>query len=274
MTRAAVIALSHGGGPLPVLGDPMHASIVSSLQTRVPEILKLGTPEQPRAIVLVTAHWLTQKPTISSAERHELLYDYYGFPPESYKLKYDAAGSPEVAGEVEKLLKEAGLKPECDKERGWDHGVFIPMLLINPSANIPIVQLSVLTSESPTAHFAIGRALSALRESNVAIIGSGFASFHNLRLMFSGAMNDPAFKTRNDAWSKAVGDAVLSEKIEEREEKVARWREWPGAYEMHPKGGAEHFLPLVVCAGAGGEGKGKAYKDRFGGLDMWSYYWE
>ncbi|OCL12537.1 LigB subunit of an aromatic-ring-opening dioxygenase LigAB, partial [Glonium stellatum] len=211
MTLAPVICVSHGGGPLPVLGDPMHKEIVKSLQTRVPALLKLGTPEAPRAIVLVTAHWSERNPTISSAAKHELLYDYYGFPPESYKLRYDAPGSPEVAREVAAALKGVGLEPKLDETRGWDHGVFIPLLLINPAANIPIVQLSVLRSESPGAHFAIGRALHSLRASNVAILGSGFASFHNLRLMFGGAGSDPAFRARNAAWSEAVGEAVVEE---------------------------------------------------------------
>jgi aromatic ring-opening dioxygenase catalytic subunit (LigB family) len=103
MTRVApVISLSHGGGPMPLLGDPSHAAITKSLKTKVPRILKLGTPEAPKAIVLVTAHWSTSKVTVSSGSKHELLYDYYGFPPESYEIKHDAPGSPEVAEEVAK----------------------------------------------------------------------------------------------------------------------------------------------------------------------------
>ncbi|KAF2196314.1 Extradiol aromatic ring-opening dioxygenase [Delitschia confertaspora ATCC 74209] len=275
MTRIApVISISHGGGPMPVLGDPSHAAIVKSLKTRVPEILKLGTPEQPQAIVLVTAHWSTQKPTISSAGKHDMLYDYYGFPEESYQLKYDAPGSPEVAGKVESALKEAGLEPNKDSSRGWDHGVFIPMILIHPQATVPIVQLSVLDSEDPKTHFKLGRALSTLRSQNIAIIGSGFASMHNLRLMFNGATQSHSFKSLNEEWSKAVTDAAQTESSEDREKKFNTWRKWPGAYEMHPKGGAEHFLPLIVCAGAGREHKAKAYKDEFMGLNMWSYYWD
>lgn len=118
MTLAPVISISHGGGPLPVLGDPGHGALVDSLQTKVPELLKLGTSESPRAIVLVTAHWSEQNPTISNARKHRLLYDYYGFPPESYELKYDAEGSPEVAMEVAEALKGVGLTPEMDDERG------------------------------------------------------------------------------------------------------------------------------------------------------------
>lgn len=118
MPRAPVIALSHGGGPMPLLGDPSHGEIVQSLRGRVPEILKLGTDAAPRAIILVTAHWSAPVPTISSADKHKLLYDYYGFPPEAYKLKYDAPGSAEVAKEVYNALAEVGLKPEMDPERG------------------------------------------------------------------------------------------------------------------------------------------------------------
>ncbi|KAF2497202.1 extradiol ring-cleavage dioxygenase [Lophium mytilinum] len=271
--RAPVISISHGGGPMPILGDPGHAAIVKSLTTKVPELLKIGTPEQPRAIVLVTAHWSERVPTISSGKKHSLYYDYSGFPAESYKLKYDAPGSPEVAEEVRAALQKVGLEGELDAQRGWDHGVFIPLLLIHPAATIPIVQLSVLASESPAQHYRMGQALASLRDSNVAIIGSGFASFHNLRLMFSGALNDKSFKTRNAAWSKAVENAVLEKDDGEREKALEGWRSWPGAFEMHPRGGAEHFMPLVVCAGAGGEGKGERWVDEFMGLDMYSFYW-
>ncbi|KAG9191495.1 hypothetical protein G6011_10229 [Alternaria panax] len=275
MTRlASVISLSHGGGPMPLLGDPSHAAITKSLKTRVPKILKLGTPEAPKAIVLVTAHWSTSKVSVSSGSKYELLYDYYGFPPESYKIKHDAPGSPEVADQVAQALKDAGIECEKDAERPWDHGVFVPMKLIDPSATTPIVQLSVLSSESPTQSYAIGRALSGLRAQNIAIIGSGFATFHNLRLMFDGTSRNPEFKALNKEWSKAVTDAAMTDSDKERESKFEHWRKWPGAYTMHPRGGAEHFLPLIVCAGAAGKTKGRSYADDFTGTDMWSYYWE
>ncbi|KAK8211267.1 extradiol ring-cleavage dioxygenase [Phyllosticta citricarpa] len=271
---APVICVSHGGGPMPILGDPSHTALVKSMREKVPEILKLGTAEAPRAIVLVTAHWSTTKPTISSAKKHGLLYDYYGFPPESYQIKYDAPGSPEVAKEVAEAFENVGLLPEFDEERGWDHGVFIPMLLINPKADIPIVQISVLKSEDPHEHFKMGRALAKLRERNVAIVGSGFATLHNLRHMFSGVTEEPEFRALNAAWSSAVTDAVKEANIDERERKLVGWRKYPASYEMHPRGGAEHFLPLIVCAGAGGEQIAKFYADEFVGLDMFSYYWE
>jgi hypothetical protein len=119
MTRLApVISLSHGGGPMPLLDDPGHREITRSLKTKVPKILKLGTPDAPRAILLVTAHWSTSKVTISSGSRHELYYDYGGFPPETYTIKHDAPGSPEVAGEVEKALIDAGIECVKDAKRG------------------------------------------------------------------------------------------------------------------------------------------------------------
>lgn len=262
---------------MPVLGDPMHASIVKSLKKRVPEILKLGTPEAPRAIVVVTAHWSEAQPSISSGGAHSLYYDYGGFPKETYQLKYPAPGSPEVAGEVKKALEDVGLKPVLNEKRGWDHGVFIPFMLINPAADVPIVQLSVLRSEDPEEHIRMGRALSTLRDSNVAIVGSGFASLHNFALMRPLMMGDSSaikeVKAVTSAFNKVLTDAVLEQDLQEREKRLVEWRQFPKAYDIHPRYGAEHFMPLLVCAGAGGNEKGGAYKDDFGGADIWSYYW-
>lgn len=258
---------------MPLLNDPGHKDVIRSLKTRIPKVLRLNTPEAPRAIIVVTAHWSERYPTISNAKKHHLYYDYYGFPSEAYNLKYDAPGSPDIAQEVFDALKSEGLSPEMDEERGWDHGVFVPLKLINPAADVPIIQLSVLSSENPAAHFKMGQALKKLRDTNVAIVGSGFASFHNLRLMFSGITRDPSFRERNRAWNAAVTDAVSEPDEELRLKKLEKWREFPGAYEMHPRGGAEHFLPLIVCAGAGENGQAFKYTDDFLGLDMYSYYW-
>ena len=148
------------------------------------------------------------------------------------------------------------------------------MKLIDPSATTPIVQLSVLASEDPAQSYANGRALSTLRSQNIAIIGSGFATFHNLRLMFSGASSTPEFKKQNTEWSRAVTEAAMTDDDKGRGDKFEHWRTWPAAYTMHPRGGAEHFLPLIVCAGAAGTTSGRKYADDFMGVDMWSYYWD
>ena len=282
MPRAAVIALSHGGGPLPLLGDPSHDALVKSLRTRVPAILGLnanantnaGAQRRPKAIVLVTAHWSERVPMISSGSKPTLLYDYGGFPPEAYKTKYDAPGSPEVAQRVASLLQDNGFRPQLDSARGWDHGVFVPMMLVHPDADIPVVQVSVLASEDPVAHFAMGRALAPLRDENIAIVGSGFASFHNLQLMFAGVTRDPSTRTQLEAWNRAVTAAVTEPNYAAREAAMAQWRSFPAAYIAHPRGGAEHFMPLIVCAGAAGDEAGKTYVDHFQGLDIMSYYWE
>ena len=268
---------------MPLLGDPGHKDIINSLTNRVPKILGLGTPSQPKSIVLVTAHWSTSTPQVSSGSRTSLLYDYGGFPKEAYNLTYPASGHPEVAKEVEAAFKEAGLSPVMDSKRGWDHGVFVPMLMIDPKGTVPVVQLSVLRSEDPATHLRMGNALHALRSKNIAIIGSGFASFHNLRVMFplmqagsSGGL-DPesrALVRKSDAFNAALSQATLAAEKEKREEGLKRWREFEAAYTMHPENGGEHFMPLIVCAGAAGDGeKGRSYTDKYLGVDILTYYW-
>ena len=115
---APVVAVCHGGGPMPLLRDPAHAELIKSMSTIVPTILGVGTASAPRAIVIVTAHWTTIRPTISNGSKHKLLFDYSGFPRESYQLKYDAPGSPEVAKEIYDVFEKAGLQPEMDGNRG------------------------------------------------------------------------------------------------------------------------------------------------------------
>lgn len=258
---------------MPVLNDPGHKELIKSMRERVPKILNLNTPNAPRAIVLVTAHWIESVPTISNGKTHSLLYDYGGFPREAYALKYPAPGSPEVAEEVFGVLKEAGFKPEMDAKRGWDHGVFVPMLLINPKADIPIVQLSILRSASPAQHFAMGRALAKLRDSGVAIVGSGLPTMHNLRAMFSGQASGGGFQKRNGEWSDLLTKTIKIKDEEERGKKLEGWRDWVGATEAHPIGGEDHFLPLIVCAGAGGEGEAGSFGDDMMGMKQFTYYW-
>jgi aromatic ring-opening dioxygenase catalytic subunit (LigB family) len=259
---------------MPILGDPDHRHLVNSWKTRVRKVLKLNTPEAPKAIILVTAHWSTGQPTISSGSRHELYYDYYGFPQEAYSLKYNASGSPDIAQEIFKRLQKAGFSPKLDDKRGWDHGVFVPLKMIIPDESIPVIQMSVLDSEDPEDHFKMGQAISDLRKENIAIIGSGYATFHNLRVMFSGSANTPAFKANIREWSDVLNEAVMTEEADKRLAKLKHWRQFPHAYTMHPNGGAEHFLPLIVAAGAAGSGKGGLYGDEYKGNDMFSFYWE
>jgi aromatic ring-opening dioxygenase catalytic subunit (LigB family) len=267
----------------------------------VPSILKLGTPDAPRAIIVVTAHWSAERPTISSSDHHSLYYDYGGFPREAYNLKYDAPGSPSIAEEVRQALQGEGFDPVMNTKRGklatlqqherqditgnstyqnyvgWDHGVFIPLLLVNPAADIPVVQLSVLESEDPTQHHKMGRAIAKLRDNGVAIIGSGFASFHNLSKMgqlFMGDRSAAATLAKNvKEWNEVLTDAATKEKREDRRAALDKWRDFPHAYLTHPPGGGEHFMPLLVCAGAAADEIAGKYKDNFLGIDIWTYFW-
>lgn len=147
------------------------------------------------------------------------------------------------------------------------------MLLINPKADIPIVQLSVLASASPAQHYEMGVALSSLRESGVALIGSGMPSFHNLRIMLYGGVDDPGLRARIKEWSYRLSSTIQIEDPENRRKELESWRDWVGANEAHPAGRVEHFLPLLVCAGAGGEGKAEFFTDTIMGTEQSSYYW-
>ncbi len=149
----------------------------------------------------------------------------------------------------------------------------MPMKVINPAADIPVVQMSVLSSQSPSDLYKLGEALRPLRDQQIAIIGSGSASYHNLREWFTGGTMTPAFKNRHSAWAKAMDDAMLTSGSDERAAKVQDWRKWPNASSMHPPGGAEHLSPLIVCAGAGGEQVAESWSDELMGVDMKSYVW-
>ena len=258
---------------MPILNDPSHKQVIKSMRERVPEVLGLTGSDRPKAIVLVTAHWETDEVTISSSDKHDLLYDYYGFPPESYKLKYDAPGDAELARKIQNQLLKSGIKAQLDDERGWDHGVFVPMTLINPKADIPIVQVSVLSSQSADELIAFGKALQILRDEGIAILGSGSASFHNLRKWFSGQAASRDFQSRNAAWTNALDEAICDADAESRRKKLLEWRKMPNSYEAHPHYASEHFSPLLVCAGAGGNGTAESWTDEMMGVGMKTYYW-
>lgn len=262
---------------MPLLGDPEHATITASLKTRVPQILGLNSTSPPAAIVVVTAHWTTDQPTVSNGSSHGLLYDYGGFPPEAYKLQYPAPGEPDVAAKIAAAFAEQGLQPQLDAVRKWDHGVFIPLLLVHPKADVPIVQVSVLHNEDGTEHIKMGKALATLRASNIAIVGSGFASLHHFGLFRALRGSDKAGRdsikaSTTDPWNDAL-TAAVEESTEGRWDALANWRKIPKADEIHPPGGGEHFMPLVVCAGAGNGDKVRYYKDQYFGQDIYTYYW-
>ena len=133
-----VLYIPHGGGPLPIMGDPGHDEMVSYLSALEAEIGRL------KAIVVVSAHWESPTPTITAGANPDLYFDYYGFPPETYELEYPALGSPELAQQIADGLRAAGLEAQLDTERGFDHGMFVPLMLMFPDAAVPVVQLSLI----------------------------------------------------------------------------------------------------------------------------------
>jgi aromatic ring-opening dioxygenase catalytic subunit (LigB family) len=204
-------------------------------------------PERPRAILVVSGHWETQGLALTASTAPPLVYDYYGFPPHTYQLKYPSPGDPALAARIAALLQTAGLPAQLDTERGLDHGVFVPLKVIYPDADIPVIELSLERTLDPALHIAIGRALRPLRDEGVLILCAGM-SFHNLR-----AMGDPRALAPSVAFDTWLGDAV-AQPAAQRAERLAAWAQAPAARICHPR--EEHLLPLMVAAGAG-DGPGR-----------------
>lgn len=245
-----VLFVSHGGGPLPLLGDPGHAEMVSVL-----EDLGRSLPK-PDAIVVVSAHWEATVPTVTTAAAPELLYDYYGFPEASYQIKYPCPGEPGLAQQVMGVLSAAGIDNKADDRRGLDHGVFVPLKLLFPEADIPTIQLSLKKGLDAAEHTKVGEALRGLEYKNLLVIGSGF-SFHNMRAFF--APETPEARSLNAAFADWLNDAVADVGLSEaqRAEKLTQWEQAPGARFCHPR--EEHLIPLMVCYGLAGKACGEVY---------------
>ncbi|OIN11954.1 DODA-type extradiol aromatic ring-opening family dioxygenase [Oceanisphaera psychrotolerans] len=238
-----ILFISHGGGPLPLLGDPDHREMVQWLQDMA------GRLRRPEAILIVSAHWEAAVPTITAGARPGLIYDYYGFPPESYEIQYPCPGEPALAQQVQQALMAAGMPARLDAERGFDHGVFVPLKLMYPEADIPCVQLSLVSSLDAEQHLNIGRALQALDYDNLLVIGSGF-SFHNMQAFFT--PGTPEIKARNQAFEAWLEDTCGNPRLEEaeRRRRLIHWDSAPHARFCHPR--EEHLLPLHVCYGLAG----------------------
>jgi aromatic ring-opening dioxygenase catalytic subunit (LigB family) len=203
-----VVYLSHGGGPLPLLGDPEHAELVENLKTIAASI------EKPTAIVLVSAHWEAEKPTVTAGAMPTLIYDYYGFPEESYAIQYPATGEPRLANKIASLLRAKGIDADLDTERGFDHGLFVPLKIMYPEADIPCVQLSLVKGLDPKEHIQIGEALAELPQEGVLIIGSGF-SFHNLSAFFTSTTAES--RSMNEAFEAWLIETCTDKNIDEEQ---------------------------------------------------------
>lgn len=260
--KQPTLYIPHGGGPCffmewrmgpPDTWDRMAAWLRSAVD---------ALPERPRALLVVSAHWEAERPTVTDGARSSLLYDYVGFPPHTYELTWPAPGDPVLSARVRALLEGAGIASEADPERGLDHGVFVPLKLSVPEADIPTVQLSLVRGLDAAAHLAIGRALAPLREEGVLIVGSGM-SYHDMR----GFGRETSLETsrRFDRWLAETMPVPTG-----REAALERWEQAPEARRCHPR--EEHLLPLMVAAGAAETERGeRVFGDQVMGVEVSAY---
>jgi aromatic ring-opening dioxygenase catalytic subunit (LigB family) len=226
--------------------DTWHAT------QRFLEGLAANLPNQPKALLVISGHWEEQAFTASAVATPKLIFDYSGFPEPTYQLTWPAPGDPALAARVAILLDKAGIPSALSPSRGYDHGVFVPLKVAFPQAQIPVVTLSLAVSRTgeidAEQHLAAGRALAPLRDEGVLIVGSGM-SFHNLR-----AYLQPQTAERARAFDSWLTQAVESPGAK-RSTLLGDWRNAPFAAFAHPR--EEHLIPLMVAAGAGGEAPGK-----------------
>ena len=255
-----VFFLSHGGGPWPWV-DGMREAFANT--AREFAALPRRLPAKPKAVLVITGHWEAPQFMVSTAERPPMDYDYYGFPEHTYQLQYPAPGSPAVAQRVRELMDAAGLSCGEDPQRGFDHGTFVPMHLMYPQADVPVVLLSLKSSYDPAEHIRAGEAIAPLRNEGVLVVGSGL-TYHNMR-----GFRQPASAPVAEAFGAYLGQAVTAAP-EDRRRMLVEWAKGPAARLAHPR--EDHLLPLMVCAGAAGDDPGEVvFVDHVMNVDMASY---
>lgn len=261
--RLPVVFLPHGGGPWPFVELRIGSKAEQAeLATYLRSIAAVPhTP--PKAVLVISAHWEEAVPTVMSSAAPPMLYDYYGFPPESYEITWPAPGAPALAQRVRSLLAGAGFESAENAERGFDHGTFVPLKLAYPKADVPTVQLSLKRGLDPKEHLALGRALAPLRDEGVFIVGSGM-TFHNLRAF------GPQSSIVAEAFDGWLRDAATLPEAE-RDAKLSEWTKAPAARQAHPR--EEHLIPLMVIAGAAGADRGTlAYSGKILDLSLSAYH--
>lgn len=259
--RLPTLFISHGGGPWPYIPE-MKSQFVKTANwlSELPSTL----PLQPKAILSISGHWETEEFMVSTAVAPSMVYDYSGFPEHTYNIKYPAAGSPEVAARVQELLSAAGIKNSSDPKRGFDHGTFVPLVMMYPDARIPVVSMSIKRNYDPMDHIKLGEALRPLRDEGVLIIGSGL-SYHNMR-----GFGSPMAAGVSQLFGRWLGETVAIPDVAERKRALLAWEQAPAARHAHPR--EDHLIPLMAVAGAAGTDLGKTvFVDHVFGVDMASY---
>lgn len=230
-----------------------------------------GNCPRPRAIICISAHLEAAHALLTADARPVTLHDFGGFSPALHAMRYPAPGDPTLAARVVSMLRNAGFQAGLLSDRGLDHGAWVPLSLMFPEAELPVIQLSVQTDEPPEYHHALGRALAPLRDEGVLIMGSGGAT-HDLAAMADHRKNDPPapYAEDFDRWLEGVITTGATGAL------LAYRQSGPAAERNHPYP-AEHFLPLLVAAGAGAEApRGTRLHRRFeyGVLSLAAYQWD
>ncbi|MFT5659170.1 MAG: 4,5-DOPA dioxygenase extradiol [Gammaproteobacteria bacterium] len=262
--QATVLFIPHGGGPLPLLDEVSYLNMNRFLR-EFP-----ATINKPEAIVVISAHWEEPVISITASQNPPMLYDYSGFPPQSYELQYPAPGHPKLASRIADLLSSQGIETRLDDERGLDHGVFIPLLMMYPDADIPCIQISLSNTLDAALHVQLGQALASLKSDNLLILGSGY-SFHNMRALTSKKTGQPDEKNELfEQWlAQTCSDPDLSNA--ERTQRLVNWEQAPHARYCHPR--EEHLLPLQVCYGLGDGIAKPVFQDVVDGFLVSAYQW-
>lgn len=259
--RLPTYFISHGGGPWPWI--PRMRDMLAPLErslARMPS--EIG--QTPRAILMISGHWEEDCFAVMASPRPGMVYDYGGFPPETYRIVYPAPGAPEIAQRAADLIAAAGLPTRLDMTQGFDHGTFVPAYIMYPDASVPLFQISLRHGYDPAAHFALGRALAPLRDDGVLIVGSGL-SYHNLRNFGPGARVP---STAFDAWLQET----LALPPATRTAALLEWEKAPYARVCHAE--EDHLVPLFAALGAAeGAAAVRTYYDTevFGGVTASSW---
>ena len=235
MTRLPSLYISHGS-PMTALQPGLTGERLAELAAALP---------RPQAIIVASAHWLSRQPQVGGAAAPETLHDFGGFPAALYQLRYPAPGAPALAQRVLRLLDQAGLAPTLNTDRGLDHGAWVPLRLLYPAADIPIVPVSIQPELGPAHHYALGQALAAPRDEGVLVIGSGSIThnLHDLRAGYSDERQAPYVKPFIEWIEQKLTAGDVDALLDYR-------RQAPFAERAHPTD--EHLLPLFVALGAAG----------------------
>ena len=261
MKPMPVYFVSHGGGPWPWV-DGMREMF--ALTARELAALPARLPQKPKAVLMISGHWEATEFSVSGAALPGMEYDYFGFPPHTYQIRYPAPGSPALAARVQALLAEAGIACRVDPDRGLDHGAFVPMHLMYPQADVPLVLLSLKQGYDPALHIRVGQAIAGLRDEGVLIMGSGL-TYHDMRGFGSDAATPVA-----QAFEQFLAQTLAEPDPVRRHERLVAWTEGPQARRAHPR--EDHLIPLMVAVGAAQDDMGRRFLlDHALKVDMGSY---